>query len=275
MHPVLINIFGFPLYSYGALLMVAFVLGIALMVHLGEKQGHARESVIEMALWVIIIGIVGCRLGFVAQNMDYYMANPLQILNLRQGGLTLVTGLMAGCLALAVYFRRRNIPFMNVLDLVSGPGLVGMAVGRVGCILHGCCYGKMCSADVMMALTYPDPSIGGPRYPVQVYELVLDVMLLALVLWYMPRRKFAGQAFYLTFGGYGIIRTLTEFYREGDLMGPLTLAQWTSLLFAFLCLLGWFGLFGKQPLTSELGLDGEEPESKSKKTSKKKKKKKS
>lgn len=261
MHPVLVEIGGFPIYSYGFLLLLAFVGAIVTLIWLGGRQGHSRDEMVEMALWAILIGIAGSRLGYVLQNMSYYAQHPLEILNLRQGGMTLITGLILGAVALAVYFRRKGVPFMNVLDLVSAPGLVGMAIGRIGCVLHGCCYGKLC--DGPLALTYPEGALGagvpgGPRHPVQLYEMGLDLLLLAFIIWYLPRVKFAGQAFWATFGMYGLIRFSTEFLREGSLIGPLSLAQWTSLAFAILSLLGWVGLFGRQPVVTNwrFGEDG-------------------
>lgn len=259
MHPILVEIFGFPIYSYGFMLLLAFLGAIITVIWLGGRQGHSKDEMIEMALWVILIGIAGSRLGYVLQNLPYYAHHPLQILNLRQGGMTLVTGLILGVLALAIYFRRKGVPFMNVLDLVSAPGLVGMAIGRLGCVLHGCCYGKLC--DSPLSLTYPEGAlgagiVGGPRHPVQLYEMGLDLLLLTFVIWYLPRVKFAGQAFWATFGLYGIIRFSTEFLREGSLIGPLTLAQWTSLAFAFISLLGWLGVFGKQPVVTDWTFGG-------------------
>ncbi len=255
MHPVLLQTPLIPIHSYGVLLMAAFLCAIGVLIVLGRKQGHSSDAMIEMALWAILVGLIGCRLGYVIQNLGRYSADPLSILNLRQGGMTLITGIIAGSIALGVYFHRKGIPFMNVLDLVSAPALIGMAVGRIGCVLHGCCFGKMCDASVAMALTYPNPNIGGPRYPSQLYELVLDLILMAMVIAHLPRRKFAGQAFWLTFGGYGLIRFCTEFFREGSLIGAFTLAQWTSLLFAFISLLGYLGVFGKQKVTDNLGID--------------------
>ncbi|MBI3929404.1 MAG: prolipoprotein diacylglyceryl transferase [Armatimonadetes bacterium] len=258
MHPILIDVFGFPIYSYGAMLLLSFALSIALAVHLCKRYGNPSGPVIELSLWAILMGILGSRLGYVLQNLPYYMDHPVSIINLREGGMTIITGVILAAVALVWYFRKRDVPVMNVLDVLSGPTLVGMGVGRLGCLLHGCCYGRLCEAS--WGITYPVGSLGagvpgGPRYPVPLMEMGLDFLLLALVLWYLPRSRFAGQTFWLTFGGYAIIRFAVEFFREGGLLGPFSLAQWTSVLFLLVSVLGFAGIFGKQPIDRNMRLE--------------------
>lgn len=271
MHRIFITVFGFPIYSYGVMMLLAFIGATYTMTVLGARQGLDKENVVELALWLILVGIVGSRLGYVFQNLHFYGTHPLQILNLRGGGMTLITGVILSSIALAYYFRSHKIPFMNGLDMVAAPCLVGMAIGRIGCTLNGCCFGKLTTSKTFLALTYPAGVLPagltpGPRYPVQLYEMSLDLILLCVVLWYIPRMRYAGQAFWLFFGGYSVIRFCTEFVRYGSKIGPLTLAQWTSGLFAIIALLGWLGVFGRQPVTTSWTLqDGApKPDSKAK-----------
>lgn len=259
MHPVLIDLFGFPIYSYGAMLLVSFALGTAVTVQLGKRHANSAGAMVELMLWGILGGLLGGRLGFVAQNLPYYFEHPLSILNVREGGMTVITGVILGAAAVVIFGRRRGVPAMNIVDYCAGaPLLVGMGIGRLGCLLHGCCYGRLC--EVSWGITYPVGALGagippGPRYPVPLMELGLDFILLGIVLWFWPRAKFAGQVFWLTFGGYAIIRFTTEFFRSGSLLGPLTLAQWTSVLFLVISLLGFAGILGKPRLERNLRLE--------------------
>jgi phosphatidylglycerol:prolipoprotein diacylglycerol transferase len=103
---------------------------------------------------------------------------------------------------------------------------------------------------VPWGLVYPEVAHLGflPRHPVQLYELALDLALMTLVLFVFGRARFAGQAFWVTFGGYGVIRFVTEFFREGGTAGPLTPAQLLSLGFLVVGLAGVAGRLGRPAL---------------------------
>lgn len=247
MHRVLLWIGDFPVYSYGVLLSVAFVGGIALALVLGRRRGYPLEFLASTSLGMLMAGLLGARLLYVAQNLPFYAEHPGDLLNFRQGGISIQGGVVAGFAACAPFFRFRGIPFANGFDLYAAPALLGMAIGRVGCFLHGCCYGR--PARVPWAVTFPPEVLPPvPRHPVQLYELGLDLALMAAVLVWLPRVRFAGQAFWLMVGGYGGIRFCTELFREGSLTGPLTPAQWLSLLFVAVGLAGWTGRLGRPPV---------------------------
>lgn len=240
MHPILFQPFGFAIYSYSFVMIMSFVLSMLLALHLAKKRGPVDPDYIqELAMWAIIWGLVGSRLGWVLQNPELYLKAPLQMFNLREGGMTILGGIIVPTAALAFTCHRRRIDVRNVLDLFAAPLLLGMAIGRLGCVLHGCCYGDACDANFPLALTYPaGPQMPlGPRYPAQIFEAVADLALMAFLIWYLPRIKFAGQAFWAAVAGYGIIRFSNEFVRaDGRELAPggFTIAQLLALgLFAF------------------------------------------
>ncbi len=263
MHPIMFKIFGFPIYSYGVMLLTSFAVSIGVCVLINRRDGNSAAALMEVALWGILGGLVGGRLGYVIQNLPYYFARPLSILNVREGGMTVITGVILGAVAIILAGRRPGVPVMNLLDVFCGPPLlVGMAIGRIGCLLHGCCYGKLCPPSWRpWSITYPPGVLGagvpsGPRYPVPIMELSLDLILCLIILLFLrPRVRFAGQIFWATFGGYAVIRFCTEFYRAGSTLGPLTLAQWTSILFALIAGLGFMGYYGKPRIVKNLQLD--------------------
>ena len=248
MHPVLLRLGDFPLYSYGLALAVAFLVGGSLAVYLGRKRGYEGVFISDMVLWTILLGLAGARLAFAAQNLPYYLEDPWRLLNFRQGGISIQGAMLLGFATTAFIFRRRGIPMQNGLDLMAAPVLLGMALGRIGCVLHGCCFGQVC--QVPWGLVYPEASHLGPlpRHPVQLYEMGLDLALMSLVLAVFHRQRFAGQAFWVSFGGYGVIRCVTEFFREGGSVGPLTPAQWLSLGFLAVGVAGAVGLLGRPPV---------------------------
>lgn len=244
MHPILFRIGDFPIFSYGVVLAFAFMVGVALTIYLGKRRGYDPQFMSDVALWTLLIGLLGARLTFAVQNLPHYMEHPGQLLNFREGGISIQGALIFGFSTTAWMFRKRGIAVQNGLDIVAGPVLLGMAIGRIGCVLHGCCYGKVC--DEPWGLVYPQAELGHvARHPVQLYEMGMDLLLLAGVLWMFSRLRFAGQAFWVMFGGYGIVRFVAEYFREGGTAGPLTPAQWLSLLFLAVGVAGVAGLLGR------------------------------
>ena len=252
MHPILFKPFGFAIYSYSAILLLAFIASIGLAIWIAKRRGPTNPAYIQdMAMMGIIWGLVGGRLGWILWEFDFYSSHPDQILNLRAGGMTILGGIVLPIVALYVYFKYKGVEPLNVIDTFAAPLLLGMAIGRIGCVLHGCCQGNVCDPGFPLALTYPDGTFGpgqpvGPRYPSQLFETFADLILMGIVIWVLPRIKFAGQAIYTMLFGYGIIRFLNELTR-GDIkyIGPITLAQWVAIGMSVVGILGLLGVFGK------------------------------
>lgn len=252
MHPILLNIPGFPLYSYGGMLMISFLCATVLAVHLGKKRGYSADGVIELVMGCIIAGVIGCRLGFVIQSPVHYIQHPLSAVNLREGGMTITGGLVVAVLWLLFKYRRGSV--LNVFDFMAGPVILGMAVGRIGCLMHGCCFGEVC--NLPWAITYPEGTfppgfVLGPRHPSQIYETLMDMVLLAWLYYKYTRIRYAGELFYTFFAGYGVIRFIDEMtrYVEPDtIMGPLNLYQWIAVGFFVFGCAGLAGLFGRPPV---------------------------
>jgi len=256
MHRYFVNIGGFQLYTYGALLALSFYLANRFGLWLGRKLGYSLEAVENSIMACILLGIVGCRLGFVIQFPGKYLANPLQILNLREGGLTIMGGVLFTVGVQGYRYWRRGQSVMNLFDFWAGPLLVGMAFGRLGCLAHGCCFGDLTSLP--WGITYPEgiippPEPAGPRHPSQLYEMGADLLLLLFITKQQFRLRFAGQNFYTFMLGYGVIRYLDEVtrFKEG-LVAGLTIYQWTSIAMAIVGLLGLLGVFGKPPVDREI-----------------------
>lgn len=254
MHPVLIKPFGFAIYSYSFVLIVSFILSMMLCIYLGKKRGPVDPDYVqEMSMWAIVWGLIGSRLGWVLQHPEMYLPAPWQILNLREGGMTIMGGIIVPTIALFISCKRRGLEPRNVLDSFAAPLLLGMAIGRMGCVLHGCCYGDSCPADFPLAMNYPvGPGLPvGPRYPAQFFEAGADLLLMGLVIWLLPRIRFAGQAFWVTLGGYGMIRFLNEFVRADGrelVTGGFTIAQLTALGMFLFGLFAALGGLGKPPV---------------------------
>lgn len=257
MHQILVQPFGFSIYSYSAALLVAFAAGLFVIIQVAKSRGPTNPEYIQELIMVgILWGIFGSRLGWVFWEFDQYVTDPLRAFNLREGGMTILGGIVVPIIAFSVIFKRKGIDPRNVLDTCAPGLLMGMAVGRLGCILHGCCFGNLCEPSFPLALTYPEGIIGqglipGPRYPTQLFEAGADLLLMALVIWRIPRQTFAGQGVWTMLTGYGIIRFLNEYLR-GDIkvIGPITLAQWVAVAMFSIGVLGLLGVFGRPKIDS-------------------------
>lgn len=248
MHSVLIEVAGFPLYTYGLVLSIAIVSGILMAVRQGMRRGYDPFVISDAGVWTVVMGLLGARLAFVLQGLDYYMAHPWSIMSFREGGISIQGGMLFGFAATAYCFWRARVPASSGLDVYSAPVILGMAIGRIGCVFQGCCVGKVC--NLPWGIVYPASTGLGtlPRHPSQIYELLLDLVLMVVVMKVYERANFSGQAFWTAIAGYGVVRFLTEFFRDGSMMGPLTLAQWFSLGFFLIGMGGVLGWYGHKPV---------------------------
>ncbi len=247
MHPEFITIGGRTIYWYGVMMALAFLTGIMCWRHLGQRSGRGKDFGSDLALWVLLPGIVGARVLFVLANFSYYRSFPSEIWRIDQGGLIFYGGILGGALGAIcfAYRRRESLPaFMDFL-VVAIP--LGHMFGRIGCFLNGCCYGIPVSGHENNALSSAmvcgcgvavagDPT---PRYPVQLFEAAGNLLIfVVLYVFYrrQPRQGLVSAAYLALYPG---LRFGLEFLR-GDTRwtaGGLTAAQWLSLSLIVLAIL--------------------------------------
>ncbi|MCA1765357.1 MAG: prolipoprotein diacylglyceryl transferase [Desulfobulbaceae bacterium] len=189
--------------------------------------------------FVLIIGLIlGARLGYVIfYNTGYYLANPGEILAIWQGGMSFHGALLGLVTAAWLFCRKKGIPFLKAADLYAVTVPIGLGLGRIGNFINGELYGRV--SEVPWSMIFP---AGGPvpRHPSQLYEFLLEGVLLFIILWSMKsvhyRRGWpAGTLFAAFLIGYGLLRSFAELFREPDiqlgfLIGPLTMGQTLSSL---------------------------------------------
>ncbi|MBK7292401.1 MAG: prolipoprotein diacylglyceryl transferase [Holophagaceae bacterium] len=223
MHPVLFEIGSFPLGTYGLLLAIAFFAGTALAKRQAKLDGLEPAAITDLAIAMLISAILGSKLLMVV--VDLIGGAPLRevfsFATLRAGG-AIHGGIIA---ATAVFFwklrKGQGLPLRITGDaLVPGVAL-GQAVGRLGCFSAGCCYGTESHAS--WATTFTDPiahafsgtPLGLPLHPVQLYNSLANLAVMAVLLLARPKRAFQGQIFALYFLVEGLGRVVTETWR-GD-----------------------------------------------------------
>lgn len=234
MHPILFSIFDYPVYAYGVLIATAILLGYFWVLFKSKTLEYHADTYLMGVFWIITIGFIGARLLYVIYYPQSFIENPITILTER-GGLVWYGGLIGGSLAGVVYVWLKKIKPMAFADLVTPPLLIGLVLGRIGCFLTGCCYGKPCKLP--WAVQFPNPHQTYPHFlhPTQLYESGLAFVLLLGILGVsklpFSQRLLDGWQFSIFLIGYGIIRFVVEMYR-GDalLIGPFSASQWISLV---------------------------------------------
>lgn len=226
MHRVLFSIGHFPVYSYGVLLGIAFLVGILFAVRRAPRFGILPESVVEAASLCIIGAILGSRFAYVLLHFDYYRHYPLHILSFREGGLTFYGGVVGAIVLTVPYLYHRRYKLAAFFDLFAPPLALGYAIARVGCFLNGCCYGRI-SPFSFFPLGVKFPDLEGFRYPTQVYAIGYSLVIFLILLRIEGTRRFQGELFLDYLVLYGVARFLIEYLRDEpfSVLGFLTLGQ--------------------------------------------------
>jgi phosphatidylglycerol:prolipoprotein diacylglycerol transferase len=227
MHPILFEVGGWPVYSYGVLLAAAYLAGLQLAVVRARRRGLDGARIMDFGIYLIIAALVGAKLMLLVVDFDYFRRQPREILSIVRAGGVFYGGLIAAFLVGLWLVRRYKLPVWTTADLIA-PGIaLGHIVGRLGCLLAGCCYGK--PTDLPWGITFTDPTaaanVGTPLnvalHPTQLYDAGAELVILAVLLFSERRgRPFPGRTFWLYMVLYGVARFIVEFFR-GDERGML------------------------------------------------------
>ncbi|MCK4511411.1 prolipoprotein diacylglyceryl transferase [bacterium] len=201
MRPILFQLGSFPLRSYGLLMALAFMVGIWIARRRAAKSGYDPDVIIDLSVIVILVSILGARLAYVFVRWEYYRHDILGVFRIWEGGLALYGGMVAGALVGLWFFRRRGINMWAGADLVAPSLAMGVTIGRIGCFLNGCCYGKACEQP--WGVVFSENSIAGMRYPgihlhpTQLYESFLALVVFFVLLAADRRKPFEGFLLWL------------------------------------------------------------------------------
>jgi phosphatidylglycerol---prolipoprotein diacylglyceryl transferase len=146
---------GIPIYGFGAMLFLAFLVSMWLVGRLAEREGISKEKVLDLALWVFIFGIIGARIVFIV----HFERPWSDFFKIWEGGIEFYGSAVGGWIgyALGWWFSRQKyrMPTWKLADAVAPVVCVGLLLGRIGCLLNGCCYGHICTDCEMTGLQFP------------------------------------------------------------------------------------------------------------------------
>ena len=256
--PVALQIGPLAIHWYGLTYLAAF--GLFLWLGLRRLQhepfasittpGAWRRADVEDILFLGVMGVViGGRLGYcLFYKPGYYVTHPLEVFAVWQGGMSFHGGMLGVMAAMAWFARSRHRPFLQVMDFVAPCIPTGLAAGRVGNFINGELWGRIADPSLPWAMVFRGAG-STPRHPSQIYQFLMEGLLLFVLLWLYARKERApGQVAAAFLTGYGVFRFIAEYFREPDAhLGLLSLGmsmgQWLSLpmILTGAGLWWWFG----------------------------------
>lgn len=216
MHPILLTLGPFTVYSYGVALVAAYLLGTCLAIRHARRLPPTScalppDQVTDVCLAGLLSGILGGRLFYILAAWEYFRNRPLEWPAIWHGGLVWYGGFFGGLLGSWWYVRRRHLAFLPVVDQLIPVIALGHALGRLGCFFNGCCYGVPTQA--WYGVQFPGHATA--VVPTQLMEAGGLVLLAALLWWRQRRPARPGQLFGLYLMGYALLRAAVEVFR-GD-----------------------------------------------------------
>jgi phosphatidylglycerol:prolipoprotein diacylglycerol transferase len=241
MHPILFEIRGFPVYTYGLLLAAAYLLGLQLALIRARARGLDPNRVMDLGIWIIVSALVGAKLLLLIVDRDKFPMTSAGMMDLVRSAGVFYGGLIAAVAVALFYLWRHRMPVWTVTD-VFAPGIaLGHVIGRFGCLFAGCCFGR--PTTVPWAITFHNEfaaqnvgtTLNVPLHPTQLYEAGAELLILGFLLLFERKgRPYPGRTFWAYMLLYAISRFVIEFYR-GDprgMVGSLTTSQFVSVLLA-------------------------------------------
>ena len=231
---------GFDVRSYGILLVLGLLFAMWLGRRRAQKWGIEPDAIVDAAFWGILPGIIGARITYIVLNWGYYTAHTDELLSFRFAGLTSFGGVIFSLVGLMIFARRAKLDVLAFFDVLAVPLLFAHSIGRIGCLLNGCCYGGPTDAWYGVHVE----NVVGLHQPAQIFDSVMVLVGAAFIVLYERKARPVGQSFGFTFIVWGVARFMYEFFRAGThdeyLAGtassqylgdmPFTLAQAAAVL---------------------------------------------
>ena len=250
MYPILFQLGPVKVFSYGLMVACGFIVATLLAKRQAQRQNIPPEKILNLSLCVMISGLLGARILYILQNLEFYITYPGEILMLQRGGLSFYGGFILALICAIIFLKRQDLPIFKTLDIIVPYLVLAQGIGRIGCFLNGCCYGKPTASR--LAVYFPGENFG--RHPVQIYAS-LNLLLIFIILRILQVKKqgkagMPGQIFLLYCSLYSLQRFFMEYLRGDTLavFANLTMHQFISLGIFIISLLVWWVIWKSSTL---------------------------
>ena len=236
--PVALSLGPIQIHWYGLTYLAAFVMFLLLARRRVQQPQYAgigwtARDIEDMLFYGVLGVVIGGRVGYALfYKPADYLAHPLEILMVWKGGMSFHGGFIGVMAAMALFARNRQRPFLQVMDVVAPCVPTGYAAGRLGNFINGELWGRAADPSLPWAMAYPQSGSMIARHPSPLYQLAAEGLLLfALLWWYGRKPRATGQVAAAFVFGYGVLRFITEYFREPDaflgfLALGLSMGQW-------------------------------------------------
>jgi len=235
MHPVLLNLGPITLFTYGFMVALGFICGILVALYYAKQEGISKDTVFDLAIYVIIFALIGARLFYVIGQWGYYKNNLFEIFMLQRGGLVILGGILFAIATLAICSRIKHLPLLKLLDIATPTTAIGIAIGRIGCFMNGCCFGL--PTKMPWGVVFPAGSLAYSYFPnqhihpTQLYSSFSVLLIFFILVLLYKHKKFDGFVFLWGVILYSLYRFIVEFFRFSPMhWWGLTPSQWIVLV---------------------------------------------
>ena len=233
-----ISVFGFDIAYYGITIAIAMIVGISIALHEAKRTGQNQDTYLDLLMLTMLTSVLGARIYYVIFSWDNYKDNLGEILNIRNGGLAIYGGIIAGVITVFIYSKIKKMKFLQIADTVCMGLVAGQIIGRWGNFFNREAFGEY--TNNLLAMQLPVSAvreneitssmwnhvvtISGVEYiqvhPTFLYEGLWNLMVLLFLFWFRKRKKFEGELFFCYLAGYGSGRFWIESLRTDQLLLP-------------------------------------------------------
>lgn len=214
----------FGIYLFGITIALGMLVGLFLVIKEAKRKNISINKILDLAIYTIVISVLGARIYYViAFNLEYYLNNPIKVLFIRDGGLSIQGALIFGITFAFWYAKKIDLSFWKVADTFAPGIIIGQAIGRIGCDVFG----------IPMIKEYPWGILVNSQllHPSQLYESILDFALFCYLWKSRKNVKYNGQLFIKYIVGFSFIRAIVEFFRINPIIiHPFSIAHVTSFI---------------------------------------------
>lgn len=233
-----ISVLGFDIAYYGITIAIAMIVGISIALHEAKRTGQNQDTYLDLLMLTMLTSVLGARIYYVIFSWDNYKDNLGEILNIRNGGLAIYGGIIAGVITVFIYSKIKKMKFLQIADTVCMGLAAGQIIGRWGNFFNREAFGEYTNNllamqlpvsavrenEITSAMWNHVVTIGGVEYiqvhPTFLYEGLWNFMVLLFLFWFRKRKKFEGELFFCYLAGYGVGRFWIESLRTDQLLLP-------------------------------------------------------
>jgi len=214
---------------------LAFIAGLWTASRRGLRENFHPEKIFDLGPWLIGGAILGARIFYVVEYWREQFADKpfTEVFMIQHGGLVYYGGLVGASLACIIYARLKKLPLWKLSDVLTPSIALGYVFGRIGCLMNGCCYGRVCALPWAIHFPADHETHGLSLHPTQIYDSLLNLVLYLALAWLYRRKKFDGQIFATYLMCYAVTRSFVEYFRgdysDAHIHGGLTPAHLVSI----------------------------------------------